>query len=551
MRLHRHSCTTLLAFFKRIQQSLHSLRDSGAKGEFVFRKTHSQFPILRAKLHHALDADGQPLDVPPVEGRRRSELITPVPSARRRTQGKQKSLAFQDETGLSSDTQKYNPTPIINEIRSHVESWRALPNPADWGVTPATARLLTYWRSHNFEGVRPFFCQVEAAETMVWLTEVAPKLKRTAHIREHLKASNQQANPELFRLGMKMATGAGKTTVMAMLIAWQTVNAVRSPSSGLFSKAFLIVTPGITIRDRLRVLLPEDSESYYRTRELVPADMLGDIAKAKIVITNYHAFKQREMTELSKVGRSLLQGRGEAPVTIETEGAMISRACKGLENSNNIVVINDEAHHCYREKPLSHEEAELKGEERDEAKKNNEAARLWISGIEALKRHNGVRAVYDLSATPFFLSGSGYKEGTLFPWIVSDFSLMDAIECGIVKLPRVPVDDSLPSGEMPIFRNLWEHVGKLLPRKGARNSGDLDPLTRVPSLLQTALNSLYSHYKLVDDEWRRAGIAVPPVFIVVCANTSVSKLVYEWIAGWQRLNEDDEPYQRVDEVSFA
>ena len=290
-------------------------------------------PYSAPKLHHALDADGQPLDVPPIEGRRRSELITPVPSARRRPQGKQKSLPFQDETGLSSDAQEYNPTPIINEIRSHVESWRALPNPADWGVTPATARLLTYWRSHNFEGVRPFFCQVEAVETIVWLTEVAPKLKRTANIREHLKASNQQANPELFRLGMKMATGAGKTTVMAMLIAWQTVNAVRSPSSGLFSKAFLIVTPGITIRDRLRVLLPEDSESYYRTRELVPADMLGDIAKAKIVITNYHAFKRRETTELSKVGRSLLQGRGEAPVTIETEGQMLQRACKALESS--------------------------------------------------------------------------------------------------------------------------------------------------------------------------------------------------------------------------
>ena len=455
-------------------------------------------PYCAPKLHHALDADGQPLDVPPIEGRRRSELITPVPSPRRRAHGKQKDLLFPDEAGLSTKAQEYNPTPIINEIRSHVESWRALPNPVDWGVTPATARLLTYWRSHNFEAVRPFFCQIEAVETIVWLTEVAPKLKRTAHIREHLKASNQQANPELFRLGMKMATGAGKTTVMAMLIAWQTVNAVRSPSSGLFSKAFLIVTPGITIRDRLRVLLPEDSENYYRTRELVPADMLGDIAKAKIVITNYHAFKRRETSELSKVGRSLLQGRGEAPVTIETEGQMIARACKGLENVNNIVVINDEAHHCYREKPQSEEEAELKGEEKDEAKKNSEAARLWVSGIEVLKRHNGVRAVYDLSATPFFLSGSGYAEGTLFPWIVSDFSLMDAIECGIVKLPRVPVDDSLPSGEMPMFRNLWEHIGKQLPRKGARNSGDLDPLRNSRPLLQTALNSLYSHYKLVD-----------------------------------------------------
>jgi type III restriction enzyme len=228
---------------------------------------------------------------------------------------------------------------------------------------------------------------------------------------------------------MKMATSSGKTTVMAMLIAWQTVNAVRSPASTSFSRGFLIVTPGITIRDRLRVLLPEDPDSYYRNRELMPADMLPDIDKAKIVITNYHAFKPRETMEVSKVGRALLQGRGEPVQTIETEGQMLQRACGELLALKNVVVISDEAHHCYREKPDANEEAELKGEDKDEAKKNNEAARLWISGIESLNRKASVRSVFDLSATPFFLRGSGYAEGTLFPWTVSDFSLMDAIEC--------------------------------------------------------------------------------------------------------------------------
>ena len=223
-----------------------------------------------------------------------------------------------------------------------------------------------------------------------------------------------------------MCNGTGKTAIMSMLIAWQAVNAARHPNSKLFTRGFLIVVPGITIRDRLNVLLPNDPDSYYKTREIVPSDMLRDIDHVKIVITNYHAFKLRERMDVSKVGRSLLKGRGPALNTIESEGQMIQRVMPDLMGMKNILVLNDEAHHCYREKPIT-EIDDLKGEEKDEAKKNNEAARLWISGIETVKRKLGVRTVYDLSATPFFLRGSGYAEGTLFPWTVSDFSLMDAI----------------------------------------------------------------------------------------------------------------------------
>jgi len=505
-------------------------------------------PILNSPYeppsrHHALDADGQPLDVPPVDGRRKSELITPVPKPRKRRGGaKQGEFGFGSDTGPSTAEQEYNPTPIINEIRQHVASWRALPNPADWGVTPATARLLTHWRTFEFETVRPFFCQVEAAETAIWLTEVAPRQARYAKFWEHVRAANAQANPELVRVALKMATGAGKTTVMAMLIAWQTVNAVRSPSSH-FSRGFLIVTPGITIKDRLRVLLPEDPESYYRTRQLLPADMLGDIGHAKIVITNYHAFKRRETMDVSKVGRALLQGRGDAPVTTETEGQMLQRACGDLLALKNVVVINDEAHHCYREKAGDPDEAPVAGEERAEAKENAEAARLWISGLEALKRKVGLRTVFDLSATPFFLRGSGYAEGTLFPWTVSDFSLMDAIESGLVKLPRVPVADNLPTAEMPIYRNLWEHIGKRMPRKGAGKSGELDPLS-IPAELQTALYALYGHYVKTFEAWGQAGVATPPVFIVVCNNTATSKLLCEWISGWDRETDDGDVVNR-------
>jgi type III restriction enzyme len=229
--------------------------------ESFFERPILNSPYEIPRLHHALDKDGQPLDEPPVEGRRRSELITPVPKPRKRkSKPEQQGFVFGDIEGLSSVEQEYNPTPIINEIRSHVASWRDLPNSGDWSVTPTTARLLTHWRHHNYEGVRPFFCQVEAVETVIWLTEVARQQKRYAKFWEHLKGANEQANPELLRISMKMATGSGKTTVMAMLMGWQTVNAVRSPTSTLFSRGFLIIAPGITIRDRLRVLLPDDPE---------------------------------------------------------------------------------------------------------------------------------------------------------------------------------------------------------------------------------------------------------------------------------------------------
>src|SRR5437870_10876912 len=210
---------------------------------------------------------------------------------------------------------------MINAVRQQVDQWRSLPNPNHWQVTPETTRLLQHWRQHQFSNIRPFFCQVEAVETAIWLTEVAPHTGRGKAFLEHLANANHDANPELMRLALKLATGAGKTTVMGMLIAWQTINAVRRPQSSRFTRGFLIVTPGITIKDRLRVLQPNDPDSYYASRELVPPDMLEDLGRAKIVITNFHAFKPREKLELSKGGRALLKGRlGDELDTQETEG---------------------------------------------------------------------------------------------------------------------------------------------------------------------------------------------------------------------------------------
>src|ERR1700722_13867555 len=266
--------------------------------------------------------------------------------------------------------------------------------------------------------------------------------------------------------------------------------------------------------------------------------MLEAINEAKIVITNYHAFMLRERVELSAGGRSLLQGRGGDELnTQETEGQMLQRVMPGLMGMKNILVINDEAHHCYRENPKDPDDDELKGDERKEAEKNNEAARVWISGLEAVNRTLGLARVFDLSATPFFLHGSGYREGTLFHWTMSDFSLMDAIECGIVKLPRVPVAENIPGSEMPMFRNLWENIRKEMPKKGRGKGGELDPL-KLPTRLQTALQALYGHYEKTFKLWEERGIKVPPCFIIVCQNTAISKLIYDYISGFLWKNED-------------
>jgi type III restriction enzyme len=504
-----------------------------------------EHPILNSPYeyparHWELDPTGQPTQQI-IETRRTAQFITPIPKSKKH-RGKaadQQSLVFDEGLGLSSQSQQYQTLPIINELRRHVDQWRSIPNPNNWHVTPETARLLQHWRHHQFSGVRPFFCQVEAAEAAIWLTEVAPNIKEGKRFLEHLDNANHDANPELMRLALKLATGAGKTTVMAMLIAWQTINAVRHKNSKKFTRGFLIVTPGITIRDRLRVLQPNDPDSYYQSREIVPSDMMDDLDRAKIVITNYHAFKLRERIELSKGGRLLLQGRGgEELNTLETEGQMLQRVMPDLMGIKNILVLNDEAHHCYREKPNHEPEVnDLTGDDKKEAEKNNEAARLWISGLEIVNCKLGLTRVLDLSATPFFLRGSGYAEGTLFPWTMSDFSLMDAIECGIVKLPRVPVADNIPGWDMPKFRNLWEHIRKRMPKKGRGKGNALDPLS-IPVELQTALEALYGHYEKTYHLWQDHKIKVPPCFIVVCNNTSTSKLVYDYISGFNRDNED-------------
>ena len=310
-------------------------------------------PYFVPQQHWELDGDGRPTDTI-VSRRRKSELISAMPKPKSVKGGHQGEMEL-SSAGLEGQDVAYNVTEFVNEMRSQVDAWRALPNPNDWQVTPITQRLLQHWRAiqrDETQAIRPFFCQLEAVETAIWMTEVAPKMgERGKRVRKRLETANAEANPDLFRVAMKLATGAGKTTVMAMLIAWQTLNAVRSPNSKTYSRGFLIVTPGITIRDRLRVLLPNDAESYYQRLNLVPGDLMQDMQRAKIVLTNYHAFKLREKIQLAKGTRSALEGHGNALSTLESEGQMLQRVMPELMGLGRINVINDEAHHCYRERP--------------------------------------------------------------------------------------------------------------------------------------------------------------------------------------------------------
>jgi type III restriction enzyme len=417
---------------------------------------------------------------------------------------------------------------LVNDIRRRVAMWR---KGGYVGVTPTTTRLIAYWTDPAREK-KLFFCQNEALETAIYIAEVAKKYG-DAWIENAIREANDTSNPGLPRTAFKMATGSGKTVVMAMLIAWHALNKRANPQDARFSDTFLIITPGITIRDRLRVLLPNDP-NYYRQRDIVPAQLHDQLGQAKIIITNYHGFRLRE-TDRNRQTHEVDSGRWAAKSVHRNPGSNGASAANWAARRTSL---SDEAHHCYRRKPDGEDET-LTGDDRIEAKSRYEEARIWISGIEAVKAKIGVKAIYDLSATPFFLRGSGYPEGTLFPWVASDFSLIDAIEAGIVKVPRVPVADDSMTGDQPTYRDLWLRIREDLPKKG-RNTDEVGGEPKLPVELQGALHSLYGNYEKYYRLWEqnteaRARGITPPVFIVVCNNTNVSKLVFDYVAGWEKL----------------
>ncbi|KAA1250179.1 restriction endonuclease [Mycobacterium simiae] len=455
-------------------------------------------------------------------GRRPSESFIPIAISKKGEDNSQTEFDF-DATG-----ERRQRNTLINDLRRDIDRWRR--DGQYLGVTPVSRKLLQHWADPRREN-RVLFCQREAAETAIFLTEVAGR-KGTTDWRRRLEPENDAHNSGLPRIALKMATGSGKTVVMAMLIAWQTLNKVQAPRDARFSNRFLIVTPGITIKDRLRVLLPEDTENYYDLRDLIPADLKGGLDHARIVITNYHAFQLKDAKEIRNVARNtrlLLKGDRTDDPFKESPQAMVTRVLRDhggtVTDKQQVIVLNDEAHHCYQDRPVTSGE-KLSAEEKDA----NAEARVWFKGLQAVAKTVGIKQIYDLSATPYYLSGSGYNEGHLFPWTVSDFSLMDAIESGIVKVPRTPVDDDADHALVTYLR-LWDFIGEELSKRAVKTSvGNWIPAPE----LEGALHSLHRSYAKAFAHWEstlQQHGETPPVFIVVCPNTTVSKLVYDWIAG--------------------
>jgi type III restriction enzyme len=477
-------------------------------------------PYSEPARHFHFDDEGITSEV--TDGRRPSSFFIPIPAPKKRGGGQ---LALPGEGWIA---ERLQPNDFINQVRQHISVWRGSGYP---GVTAVTRDLLEYWTDPDRSN-RLFFCQVEALETAIFLTEVAGRTQ--PWIENRLREENEGKNPGLYRTAHKMATGSGKTVVMAMLIAWHTLNKLANPQDRRFSDTFLVVTPGITIRDRLAVLLPNLRGNYYAVRDLVTPDQLERLQAARILVTNFHAFIRREKFEGSALTKKIVVGPdGDLDRFKETPDEMVRRVCRLFGSKRNIVVLNDEAHHCYQSAPEAEKE-KLSAEDRAAAKKEAEAARVWLSGLRAVNGKIGIRAIHDLSATPFFLRGSGYPEGTLFPWVVSDFSLIDAIESGIVKIPRVPVSDDVMTGDAPTYRDLWVRIRDDLPRKGRATEELGGDQRTLPKELEGALRSLYGHYEKSYRAWEAEAVGTPPVFIVVCQNTSISKLVFDWLAGWEK-----------------
>lgn len=409
---------------------------------------------------------------------------------------------------------------LVNEIRARVGEWRERRYP---NVTTVTRDLLDHW---NRPDRRPlFFCQREAVETILWLAEATPADRQGIEL--PMDAPNdldsiQKGYAALRRYCTKMATGSGKTAVMAMVAAWSILNKVVHRQDPRFSDAVLVVCPNLTIKERLAVLRPQAPGNYYEAFDLVPSAYRDLLSRGKVFVTNWHAFAPRE-----DKGRSVVR-RGR-----ESDGAFARRVLqRDLGGAEQILVLNDEAHHAYRPAaPAAAEQEELRfqglsPEEKDEAEEFAEEATIWIGGLDRIHKVRGVRLVVDLSATPFYIKGTGYEEGQPLPWIVSDFGLVDAIECGITKIPRVPVMDDSGRPDAKYFK-LWREIMDRLPpadRETTRRRAKPEAVWREA---QGALTTLSGKWKATYEYFRASSYPVPPALIVVAANTALASVVAE------------------------
>jgi len=389
------------------------------------------------------------------------------------------------------------PLPLVNQIRERVKAWRENAT-APWvGVTGITRRLLEHWhdREQRREDRRLFFCQIESLETLIWLTEAPPSERQGITI--------PGDGGEFTRLCAKMATGSGKTTAMAMLIAWQVLNKVTYPQDKRFSKSILVIAPGLTVRRRLEVLRTSGAGNYYEEFGLIPPGLHDRLRQAKIVIHNWHLLMPLDPEDGPRVVKKGL----------ESDEAFTRRVLDQLATANNIIVINDEAHHAWRDAPKS----TVKGLSKDEI----EQATRWIEGLDRIHKTRGILTSYDFSATPFAPTGHQSGEEALFGWIISDFGLNDAIESGLVKTPRVVIrDDGVPNAST--YKSKLYHIYPEVKDDLNRKAEEQEPL---PDLVRSAYLLLGKDWLETAKTWKERGFPTPPVMITVANRTETAARV--------------------------
>lgn len=478
--------------------------------------------------------------------------------------------------------------PLVNQIRQRLNEWRALALNGGGGVTRTTHTLLNYW--HRAERQHPlFFAQLEAVETILFLTEARADFLQGLDLPTDEPGDDARAKgySAFRRYACKMATGTGKTTVMGMLAAWSILNKVHQRHDARYAEAVLIVCPNVTIRNRLSELDPLlGAASLYRKRDLVPETLMPDLAQGKVLITNWHVFEpqtpaaggvtarvikagvavaarewirigpknttarnRRYLTleELHRqVGVGLLnvvqqendaQGHlvrvlVESTDYIESDTALVNRVLgRDLGGKHNLLVFNDEAHHAYRIRRAEPDEAELDlfGEDEDTDEFIKEAT-VWIEGLDKINKVAGINFCVDLSATPYFLARVGQDTNKTFPWVVSDFGLNDAIESGLVKIPQLAVRDN--SGrEIPGYFNVWRWImEKLTPAERGGRKASPKP-EAILKWAHTPIAMLAGLWENLRTEWdAKPDEARPPVFILVCKNTRIANVIFEWLA---------------------
>ncbi len=472
---------------------------------------------------------------------------------------------------------------LVNRIRETVKTWRAS---GYAGVTRTTLELLQHWRREGRER-RLFFAQIEAVETIIFLVEARADFRHGLEIPRD-EPSDERKEKEGFtgflRYACKMATGSGKTTVMGMLAAWSILNKVNDRADARFSDVVLVVVPNVTIRDRCHELDPELGEaSLYRTRDLVPGHLMERLRQGKVIVTNWHVFERQSVTngdaakvvkrgtellttETIRIGEKNDTKRGTRFLTrdslhqqiatgmlevvegdagedmaikvrsrryVESDTALINRILgREVGGKQNILVMNDEAHHAYRikrEEPDAEEEDDF-GED-EEAEEFFKEATVWIDGLDRIHKLRGINFCVDLSATPYFLGRVGQQTNRPFPWVVSDFSLMDAIESGLVKIPQLAIRDTT-GAEIPGYFNIWRWIlqpGRRTPAERGGKHASPKP-EAVLKWAHTPIAMLAGLWEAEFAEWQKNGEPRPPVFILVCKNTALANVVFDWLA---------------------